>query len=272
MTSASFEARECQFIGNKAGIEGGAINNRSGRLVRLASCLLSGNAAKEGGGAFATAHGDEVKLVNCTASGNQAPQGRFLRDATAAWDESRIRIANCIIMDGDNEVWNARSTIDIEYSNLSDGHTAIHDPEGQVVWGTGNIDTDPLFADPGYWDPNVTPDDPNDDFWVDGDYHLRSQAGRWDPAAERWVVDEITSPCIDAGDPNSPIGHEPFPNGGIVNMGAYGGTVEASKSWFGEPVCETIIAGDINGDCKVDFADLALLLNHWLESGKKTEE
>jgi hypothetical protein len=86
------------------------------------------------------------------------------------------------------------------------------------------------------------------------------------------VVDEITSPCIDAGDPNSPIGPEPFANGGRINMGTYGGTVEASKSYFGEPVCETIIAGDINGDCTVDFADLALLLNHWLESGKKTEE
>jgi hypothetical protein len=39
-------------------------------------------------------------------------------------------------------------------------------------------------------------------------------------------------------------------------MVAYGGTDEAGKSYFGTPVCETIIAGDINGDCKVDFDDL----------------
>jgi hypothetical protein len=32
----------------------------------------------------------------------------------------------------------------------------------------------------------------------------------------------------------------------------------------GEPVCETIMAGDINGDCKVDFKDLAILTQHWL--------
>jgi hypothetical protein len=63
----------------------------------------------------------------------------------------------------------------------------------------------------------------------------------------------------------SRIGYEPFPNGGIINMGAYGATAEASKSYFGEPVCETIVAGDINGDCKVDLADFAFMAFHWLE-------
>jgi hypothetical protein len=48
-------------------------------------------------------------------------------------------------------------------------------------------------------------------------------------------------------------------------MGAYGGTAEASKSWFDTPVCETIIAGDINGDCKVDYLDFAFMAMHWLE-------
>ncbi len=137
--------------------------------------------------------------------------------------------------------------------------------------GTGNMDTDPCFVDPGRWvkvnDPNkiTEPNDPNA-VWVDGDYHLKSQAGRWDPVSESWIQDDVTSPCIDAGNPMSPIGLEPFPNGGIVNMGAYGGTAEASKSYFDEPVCETIVSGDINGDCKVDFADLAIMVLHWLQS------
>ncbi|MHC4676921.1 MAG: hypothetical protein ACYTBZ_30935, partial [Planctomycetota bacterium] len=109
------------------------------------------------------------------------------------------------------------------------------------------------------------PNDPNDDFWIDGDYHLKSQAGRWDRDDGRWTKDDVTSPCIDAGDMSSHIDHEPFPNGGRINMGAYGGTAEASKSYFGEPVCETIVAGDINGDCKVDFKDFALMAYHWLE-------
>ena len=47
-------------------------------------------------------------------------------------------------------------------------------------------------------------------------------------------------------------------------MGAYGGTSEASKSYFGGPPCETIVAGDINGDCTVDFLDFRIMALHWL--------
>jgi len=79
--------------------------------------------------------------------------------------------------------------------------------------GTGNIDVDPLFADP-----------------AAGDYHLKSKAGRWDPATRSWVNDNVTSLCIDAGDPSSDVADEPQPNGQRIDMGAYGGTDQASKS------------------------------------------
>ena len=36
------------------------------------------------------------------------------------------------------------------------------------------------------------------------------------------------SPCVDAGDPDSVWTAEPKPNGGRVNMGAYGNTTDAS--------------------------------------------
>ncbi|MCP4258330.1 MAG: hypothetical protein GY774_12650 [Planctomycetes bacterium] len=62
--------------------------------------------------------------------------------------------------------------------------------------GEGNIDANPLFVDS-----------------ANGEFHLLTG-----------------SPCIDTGDPTSSVGLEPEPNGGIINMGAYGGTSEASKS------------------------------------------
>jgi parallel beta-helix repeat protein len=49
-----------------------------------------------------------------------------------------------------------------------------------------------------------------------------------------WISDESTSPCIDAGDPNSDWTAEPWPNGERINMGAYGGTNQASKSSSGK--------------------------------------
>jgi len=166
-------------------------------------------------------------------------------------------MSNCILWnEGGNEIATLDdSVISVEHCNILGGRDAVYDPCGVVDWGEGNIEVDPLFADPN-----------------NAEFHLKSQAGRWDFVTQTWVTDDVTSPCIDAGDPNSPIGSEPFPNGGAINMGAYGGTAEASKSYFGEPVCETPIAGDINGDCRVDFQDLVILLNHWLQTGTTAEE
>jgi hypothetical protein len=90
----------------------------------------------------------------------------------------------------------------VTYSNVQSGWS-----------GDGNIDMDPLFADPNH-----------------GDFHLKSHGGRWDPISQSWFVDDISSPCIDAGSPYESIGLERFPNGDRVNMGAYGGTQEASLS------------------------------------------
>jgi hypothetical protein len=139
-------------------------------------------------------------------------------------------LTNCIVRNGKDAICNTHGEIIIQYTNLVGGREAVSDPYATITWGEGNVEVEPDFADPGHWDTNGTPEDPNDDCFVEGDYHLKGQAGRWGPASESWVKDDVTSPCIDAGDPSSPIGQEPFPSGGRVNMGAYGGTAEASKS------------------------------------------
>jgi hypothetical protein len=79
--------------------------------------------------------------------------------------------------------------------------------------GEGNVAKEPLFADAG-----------------NRDYRLKSAAGRLDPKKKEFVNDEETSPCIDGGDPKSEFDKEPAPNGGRIDMGAYGNTPEASKS------------------------------------------
>ena len=78
--------------------------------------------------------------------------------------------------------------------------------------GTGNLSGDPLFVDA-----------------AGSDYHLESRAGSWhnDPGA--FVLDTTNSPCIDAGN-DLPYGRELLPNGGIINLGAYGNTAQASKT------------------------------------------
>ncbi len=62
----------------------------------------------------------------------------------------------------------------------------------------------------------------------DIDYHIKSKNGHWNGA--NWVNDTETSPCLDAGYFASDYSNEPMPNGGRVNIGVYGNTIEASKS------------------------------------------
>ena len=138
--------------------------------------------------------------------------------------------------------------------------------------GTGEIHQLPLFANSG-----------------NGDYHLQSAAGRWDPVAKIWVYDNSTSPCIDAGDPSSDWMGELWPNGKRINMGAYGGTPEASMSLstvgsianldndsydivdlndfvvFVSKWCyqEYLLAEDLNRDGNVDFSDFAIFGNEY---------
>jgi hypothetical protein len=209
------------FTRNSARV-GGAIYVRTLETVNMAYCHIIGNMASEAGAAICF-DGTELKITSCTIFGNLAPVGGALarlEPEQKGLQTPLASIANTILWNGTNQIHASKATqVNATYSDIQGG------------WpGEGNIDADPLFVKPGGWDPNGTPDDPNDDFFVEGDYHLKSLAGRWDPNEQRWVMDDVSSPCIDAGDPNTPVGEEPQPNGGRVNMGAYGGTAEASKS------------------------------------------
>jgi predicted outer membrane repeat protein len=263
---------QCLFSKNIAKQSGGAIHNHKSHGT-FAECLFYDNHTDSDGGAIHTWNEASPIIANCTFVGNKAAK---TGGAVASQRSSAPVLTNCILVDNRASIGDAisviryvwvrvyTSQIAVSWSNVEGGYDGVYvESECNLSWEYGNIDVDPLFAHPGYWDPNGTPVDANDDFWVQGDCHLKSQAGRYDPNSCTWATDDVSSPCIDAGDPISAIGYEPFPNGGIVNMGAYGGTAEASKSYFGMPLCETIIAGDINGDCKVDAKDFALLARPW---------
>lgn len=235
----------CSFMDHYS--SGGALHSEQNSVVSLNRCLLAGNS----GVMFFS--GGHLSLANCTFAGNQSTVYGDNWQKTTTLDA-----VNCIFRENlSNAPAGSWSQIQVSFSNVQGGFE-----------GEGNIDVDPCFAQAGHWDDNGTPDQPWDDFWAGGDYHLKSQAGRWNPSLKAWVEDEATSPCIDAGDQATPVGDEPFPNGGVVNMGAYGGSAEASKSYFGKPICETIIAADINGDCRVNGTDFSLMAANWLRSGR----
>ncbi|MCP4260892.1 MAG: hypothetical protein GY774_25790 [Planctomycetes bacterium] len=218
----------CVFTDNLAEFGGALFGLYDSTIM---NCIFSGNRAVEGG-ALCTSG---PNLINCTLADNWAQNGKAIGWVSFGRGGSSLvmTITNCIL-------WNGFDEISLHGDQLPDitiTHTNIQGGWPSWPW-QGIIYSDPCFVKQGYWthanDPDVTvePNDPNA-VWIDGDYHLKSQAGRWEPVSESWVVDDVTSPCIDTGDPNSPVAFEPFPNGGIINMGAYGGTVEASISSSG---------------------------------------
>jgi parallel beta-helix repeat protein len=118
--------------------------------------------------------------------------------------------------------------------------------------GLGNINSDPCFVDAN-----------------NGDYRLKSEGWRWDETRATWTWDDVTSLCIDAGNPGTPLRSEPEsiaqdPNNiwGVnirVNMGAYGGTSQASIPPHG-----WALLADLNNDGIVDWLDAGLWVQYWL--------
>jgi len=125
----------------------------------------------------------------------------------AAYDDSNPDISNCIFWHNkEGDLFGCKC----RYSCI----------ESRIP-GEGNIYVNPLFVDA-----------------ANGDYHLKSEGWRWNTNSESWTWDDMTSLCIDAGDPCSPLGDElmsvprdPDNIYGVnrhIDMGVYGGTCQAS--------------------------------------------
>lgn len=214
----------------------------------MANCIISGNM---NGGIGVSPVG---VIANCVVVGNRGDG--LISTSGDCWPAV---VTNSIIADNWGAGLSGSCTFS-RYNNVWRNREGNYKHQAHSDW---DIHENPLFARDAYWDDNGTPLDSSDDFWVEGEYHLRSAVGRWDPETGSWVTDDVNSPCIDAGDPTSPVGEEPFPNGGKVNQGAYGATVEASKS--GGPACTRYPTMDFNKDCKVDYEDFAAFSDGWLE-------
>ncbi|MHC4521604.1 MAG: S8 family serine peptidase [Planctomycetota bacterium] len=201
-SNSSPTIRNCVFASNSAAFEVAGITMGFGGAMAcdqssptVQNCLFSDNAALLEGGAVYSSGGSPA-ITNCTFVRNLADTGAGMYiDGTTSPD-----VSNCIF-----------------WGNVPDqivGEALVSYSDVQGGWeGTGNFDADPLFADADQ-----------------GNYHLKSEAGRWDVLSESWVMDNVTSLCIDAGDPNADWTSEPWPHGRRVNAGAYGGTPQASMS------------------------------------------
>jgi len=278
--NSSPSINNCIIANSVSEVEGAGIGCTGSNPV-ISNCIISNNAGRFGGG-IGSSSSSQPRLVNCTIAMNSAS---FNGGGIYCFLNSHASVKNCIIwqnsvdfpLNGNGYQIGIEFDcgVSISYTNLEDGQEGISSIQSTVNWLSGNIDTDPNFV---LIDPDTTTNT-----W---DFRLQSQYGRWDKNIGQWVMDPVTSPCIDAGDPNSDYTDEPWPHGGRVNMGAYGGTRQASMNgnmadfnidgavnlvdfakfaerWLSEESCEACIE-DLTGDSKVDSTDLAILAYNWL--------
>jgi len=200
------------ITGNSASRDGGGgLDHCSGTVQNN---VITGNKSERGGGlayCHGTIQGNTISgnefggLYNCagniqnnTISGNSGDAvtgcGGAIQNNTIAGN-SRWGLRECNGMIVNCIIWgNTESRADQLFATSDPIYSCI---EHWARGGEGNISVYPHFVDP-----------------EAGDYHLQS-----------W------SPCIDAGHPASDFSDEPEPNGGRINMGAYGNTSgAASKS------------------------------------------
>ncbi|HUW18343.1 MAG TPA: right-handed parallel beta-helix repeat-containing protein [Sedimentisphaerales bacterium] len=247
----------------------------------VSHCVISGN-----GPCGATVIRDcDGTIRNCLIAGNMTiylcgidpvivSSGGLIKNCTIANNISGIgvvaggttTIENCIIYYNNEDANNPEPQINVGDGGILD--LSYCDLEGLLIGISGNarvkiglgiIDEDPCFVRPGYC--------------VDGNYRLKSAGWRLSEDGPFWVHDDVTSLCIDAGNPGSPLRDElprvlpddPNNEYGVnvrINMGAYGGTAEAS---MGPP--GWALLADLNNGGTVNPADLAAQLQYWLESG-----
>lgn len=230
-SSSSPVIDDCFFEDNEARSHGGAVFNWASSPLFINSIFYSNRAeyyANSYGGAIYNLWDSSPEFIYCTFFSNYARKGYGVYNRLAS-----AIIRNSILWDGSSEIFNDESSCIVTYSDVYGGYN-----------GTGNINSNPLFKDQS-----------------NGDFHLKSEHGRWDPIMLQWVADEITSPCIDTGDPNDiRWQNELWPHGERINMGAFGGTPQASMS--DNPVGNT---ADLNHDGRVDLADWSLWSDDWLK-------
>ncbi len=148
---------KCLFSNNYAESNGGGIYNNSANAA-ITNCIFSGNSSYHPNTISSAIEKSNLNIKNCTFAENSTLYGKAIGCSSLINGRNNIDLANCIIRDDMNNVWNNNdSIITISYCDVKGGQTNVYDPNGKIIWGEGNFDSDPCFVSPGFWDANGTP-------------------------------------------------------------------------------------------------------------------
>ncbi len=229
----------CEFVGNVAWLEGGAVAAWPGSDVTLVNCTVADNAALvSGGGVFVG-----------------APPG-------GPYPGSSARVENCILwgnLDGGGSGETAQIHVDAPASSAVVEFTCIQGARA-LLGGTGNTGSDPFLVDP----------DGPDDLAGTEDDDVRVSPGS--PCADAGFNNAVPPDALDLDGDGARSEFVPLDLGGVprfvddsapdsgcgavalVDMGAH----ELQGGSAIQP-----LRGDLTGDARIGLADLLVLLDAW---------
>lgn len=146
----------CLFSKNTCGHTGGGLNVRDSAPF-LANCVFDRNSATDMGGAVRIGALSSGTFVNCSFYGNTSRYGGGVACGSDTQGKvGLVTISNSILWSntasyGPELSLNGRyaCNMNISYSNVRGGKTSVYIQTGfTLTWGTGMINSDPLFVDP----------------------------------------------------------------------------------------------------------------------------
>lgn len=257
----------CIITYNYADVAAGAICNYDSSPT-IKNCIISRNSGYWSGALTSTLSSSYPEISNCTIADNSAENGpgaiesflagNFMVTNSILWNN---------IGTSDEQIFEEDGIVTATYSDIQMADPNSHWPGigninaaplfvapelpdyhlkstagrwRQLTYINGDFNNDgvvncldlEIFVR--YWLKTgpAMPADLNPDNSVDlADFAIL--ATNWRAQIEdvgEWILDDVSSPCIDAGNPGYDYSLEPLPNGEIINMGAYGDTEQSSKS------------------------------------------
>ncbi len=206
---------DCQFIYNTAIYRGGAIYAAQEASPQIENCLFIENVAMELGGAALFYRAGRINLERCLFDGNRGPVG-----CAIVMYSTRVKAVNCTFVNNTGE----DAVIFVSIADLSDNMTNLH-IENSIL----SYNDVPMVISTYTTDTTVTlltyTDISNN---TGGDWTglIQGQLGLYGNICEDPLYVDISqknyhlsedSPCIDAGNPNSPLD----PDSTIADMGVY---------------------------------------------------
>jgi len=179
------------IFSNNTSSEGGALDCNYTSDATLTNVIFENNSSNYSGGAICSEGGSTISVYYGLISNNNASYG----GAIACGEKGSINLVNCTIVENSaSEEGGAICTyggVDMlncilwnnSFPAIDGSVNAVYSDIQEGLAGEGNINLDPLFVDES-----------------NGDYHLTEN-----------------SPCIDAGDPDSPFD----PDDTIADMGVF---------------------------------------------------